>query len=467
MAALLHGLWYEHGLFGSHLTLSYESIDIESSEVLVKQWGPHCEEGYVFLSPRGHSYPEPAPLIYDYRGNLVWMGRAFGEFMDLKIQQYKGQDYLTFWAGEFDGTRGIGQYYMVDGGIYDSLFQGIEVETGELLFEWRASDHYAAHESYFFLVDKGSSSSPQDAYDYCHINSIDKHPEDGSYLISSRYMHSVICISATGETQWVLGGNATPSGHDARWYSEEVLTLLDNGAHEHLDSRGYSRRLMIQLEFDDWTADTLHVYDSPGRFSSHSHGSLQVLSRTGNTDCSVDGDLLCKFHWGPRKSHWIGRPRNPPDVEVDENSRTAYVSWNGATDVAGWALQRASNGSDLEGEFESIHYGPKEGFETAVGLVGEGYFLLVAVDFEGNHMGATRFFEAMLAAGAQNTAETIKSSFSIFSEGVFQLTLLVICATGALSTAVWTGRRRLLETLTAACQRFKTYSGVVKHELAC
>lgn len=246
-------------------------------------------------------------------------------------------------------------------------------------------------------------------------------------------MHTVTCISSTGEILWVLGGkrntfrdissDGSATGftwqHDARWHSDNVLTLLDNAAYENGYTCDHSRGLMIRLDFADWTADTLHVYDSPGRFSSHSQGSLQVLPRSGNvfvgwgkssayTEFSTDGDLLCDFHWGPRvffwlgwtksyraqKSHWIGRPRNPPDVEVDETAHTAYVSWNGATDVAGWVLQRASNGSAPEEEFESVQYEPKEGFETTVELVGDGYFRLVAVDFEGHHMGATRVFEA-------------------------------------------------------------------------
>ncbi|PYH46149.1 arylsulfotransferase family protein [Aspergillus saccharolyticus JOP 1030-1] len=548
-----HGLWYELGLFGPHPSLSYESFDVKSPEVHVKQWNPKCEEGYVFLSPQGHGYPEPGPLVYDHKGQLVWMERAFGEVMDLKVQQYQGQDYLTFWAGEFDGTRGMGQYYMLnssyevvhivaaanghqgdvhefrvtdqgtalltiydirqadlsaldgpkDGWIYDSLFQEIDIETGELLFEWRASDHYAIDESRLPLANKGSSPSPQDAYDYFHIDSVDKHPRDGSYLVSSRYTHTITCIGSTGEILWVLGGkrnsftdissDGSATGftwqHDARWHSDNELTLLDNAAWERGYTCDHSRGLMIELDFANWTADTLHRYESPGRLSSHSQGSLQVLPRTANvfigwgkssaySEFSVDGDLLCDFHWGPRiffwfgwtksyraqKSHWIGRPRNPPDVEVDDTGRAAYVSWNGATDVAGWVLQRASNGSVPEDAFESVQYDPKEGFETTVELVGEGYFRLVAVDFEGNHLGATRVFEAY---ETWDTAEAIKSSLSIFSEGVFQWTLVGICATGALSTAVWTGRRWLREVFTSSYKRLRSYWGVTKYELAC
>ena len=90
-----------------------------------------------------------------------------------------------------------------DGWIYDGLFQEIDIETGELIFEWRASDYYDVEESYYPLDLKGTSPSAQDAYDYFHINSIDKHP-NGNYLVSSRYMHTVTCISPDGEILWVL-----------------------------------------------------------------------------------------------------------------------------------------------------------------------------------------------------------------------------------------------------------------------
>lgn len=67
----------------------------------------------MLLSPRGHFYPHPGPLVYDPRGELVWVERRFGMVMDLNIQRYKGERYLTFWVGHDDGTRGEGVYYMV------------------------------------------------------------------------------------------------------------------------------------------------------------------------------------------------------------------------------------------------------------------------------------------------------------------------------------------------------------------
>ena len=112
-----HSFLYEYGVFGAHPTTQFRSFDIAPPEVNVLKWDPRCEDGYILLSPRGHFYPEPGPLIYDNHGNLVWIERDYGMVMDLNVQKYRGEDFLTFWVGEDDGVRGLGSYYMV----YSSL----------------------------------------------------------------------------------------------------------------------------------------------------------------------------------------------------------------------------------------------------------------------------------------------------------------------------------------------------------
>ena len=326
------------------------------------------------------------------------------------------------------------------GWVYDGLFQEIDIATGELLFQWRASDYYGVDDSYFTIKDKGSAPTNADAYDYFHINSIEKRADD-TYLVSSRYMYSVTCISAkTGEVLWVLGGkrnmfqdlssDGSATGftwqHDARWYSDRVITLLDNGANEHEKTADHTRGLMIELDFENWTARTLHVYHSPGHFSSHSQGNLQILPRTGNvfigwgkpsayTEFSVDGsEVLYDAHYGPsmffwfgwvksyraQKVSWVGRPSWPPSVAVDERARAIYVSWNGATEVAGWLLQRSQR-AGADDSFETVDYVPKRGFETRLDLNEidfEGYYFHVAaVDVLGKEeLGYTRAFVVRL-----------------------------------------------------------------------
>jgi len=120
------------------------------------------------------------------------------------------------------------------GWIYDGIFQEIDIATGDLVFEWRASEHYQIDES-FMPLDGGKTRD--EPYDFFHINSVDKDP-DGNYYISSRHMHTVTCLNPSGDVLWILGGQRNhftdlSSGsatnftwqHDARWHPNHSLTM--------------------------------------------------------------------------------------------------------------------------------------------------------------------------------------------------------------------------------------------------
>lgn len=61
------------------------------------------------------------------------------------------------------------------------------------------------------------------------------------------------------------------------------------------------------------------------------------------------------------KRNWIGRPKTPPNIV--RKGRDFYVSWNGATEVATWALLAAdANISD----YIPLASVSREGFETRI-----------------------------------------------------------------------------------------------------
>jgi hypothetical protein len=50
-----------------------------------------------------------------YSGDFIWASQHhYGQVYNFQVQQYKGEPYLTFWAGNdaVDG-HGAGHYYMV------------------------------------------------------------------------------------------------------------------------------------------------------------------------------------------------------------------------------------------------------------------------------------------------------------------------------------------------------------------
>jgi hypothetical protein len=184
---------------------------------------------HIFLKHDGNdSSPLSSPLILDARDlSAVYMNRSFTNVFGTRVQEDRGKKYLTFWAGDkgdgigdgyglaFDDTyrlvykvpaqnlngvhadlhefaltgngtalvtgvnriRVRGDYFreiygwdypLPDGleiEILDGVIQEIDLETNELLFDWRALDHINPLDSYEPM------GRLWDAY---HVNSIEK-----------------------------------------------------------------------------------------------------------------------------------------------------------------------------------------------------------------------------------------------------------------------------------------------------
>lgn len=106
---------YDLGFHGIYPTQNYLTLGRPSPWVQISQWDSRCESDgvVVLLSPRGVYVPNPGPVIVDARGELIWLEGKYGQAMNLQVQKYKGQDYLTFWSGTSHGAHSNGSYYMV------------------------------------------------------------------------------------------------------------------------------------------------------------------------------------------------------------------------------------------------------------------------------------------------------------------------------------------------------------------
>jgi hypothetical protein len=110
----------DNGTYGYYPIRVYATADgIASPQTNFLQWDPRCDDGlFYFITPRGWGIPDPGPMILDSRGDLVWAkhfdNKFGGQAYDFMVQEYQGQDYLTFWLGD-DRIRGhgAGSYYMV------------------------------------------------------------------------------------------------------------------------------------------------------------------------------------------------------------------------------------------------------------------------------------------------------------------------------------------------------------------
>jgi hypothetical protein len=420
----------------------------------------NCDDGsYLFVSLRGN-YAESKPYILDPAGNLIWtFDHYVGEVYNLQVQEYKGKPYITYWAGDDSiGGHGAGKYHMLDehyeefkqieaangldadlhdfritpentalitvyeiieadlssinaslakGEIWDSLFQEIDLETGEALFQWRASDHIGWDEAYLDLNEQADGDKGR-PWDFYHINTVDKDPS-GNYLVSGRFTRSIIYINGTsGEILWRLGGKRNDfkdlsdgaatkfaGQHDAHWTdSYNSITFFDNRADwfTQIDSKSAGAKLVLNTSsaLSQPTAELVQTYIHPDKILSISQGSMQTLS-SGNmlvgygyngvvTEFSPSGKVLCDAFFEASaylgsgdvqsyrayKNHWTGLPTTPVDLALHDG--IFYVSWLGATEVREWVL-RSGFGDDEE--WSEIARFRKDGFESHYTLPAE------------------------------------------------------------------------------------------------
>lgn len=462
---------------------------------------------HILLRHDGHSAGSPeldsSPLIIRTDDlSAVYVNRSFPAVADVNVQNWKGQPILTFFGGQLERETGIGNGYAfgydqeyhevgrvaaekmdrvgadaheftitaentaivtvyetlrwdlspytdaenaADGYIRDSIFQEINLDTFEVVFQWRASEHIDMAYSYEPI------KNPEEGWDFFHINSVQK-SSDGNFLISGRNTHALYMASRkTGKVLWTLGGKANqfeelgyPEGkefsnsllsmawqHHAQFYpgrNEKEITLFDN--HRN-DMNGWgctencSRGIHFSIDTAHKRVQLLNEYLHPVGLWSISQGSLQVLDN-GNvfigwgrnpamTEHLPDGDCIFDVQFSPwrspatnwdgldnyraYKADWVGTPYWPPAITAEKGSKgdlTAWVSWNGATEVAEWVLLGSQKERDLDGPDRVVARAKRDGFETVLWVEKRAdtrFLRAVARDIHGKILRASDVFD--------------------------------------------------------------------------
>ncbi|KAF4945100.1 hypothetical protein FSARC_14522 [Fusarium sarcochroum] len=300
----------------------------------------------------------------------------------------------------------------------------MNIETGEVLFEWSSLNHVSPDETALPLPlgQAGIGHNSSTAWDYFHINSITK-GDDGHYLLSARHASTVYKINGTaGSVIWRLGGKRSDFTlgpnvtfgfqHHARYFSGgvgqsvEVISLFDNSVYGSESAGGgdkevhlypYSRGKYIKLDHIAKTA-TLEITFIPPQepILAKSQGSLQTLQ---------DGNVL--INWGSEgqiseytsegkavfhafldsgslqekvqnyrafRYEWTGYSPESLAVfaeEVENQSVDIYVSWNGDTRTSSWRFTWKESYSDGKVVSKS-RTTKKTGFETKIRLLETG-----------------------------------------------------------------------------------------------
>lgn len=292
-----------------------------------------------------------------------------------------------------------------------AVVQEIDIETGLVLYEWNSLDHVTLEEA---MIPRQEGVGRY--YDYFHINSISL--DDDNLILSARDTWTIYKIDrVTGEIIWRLGGAdsdfemAEGTGfrfqHDANRMSNGSISLFDNASGDQEDNGTIaSRGLVLDLDMDTMRCTLGAEYIHPTGILSTTQGSVREQgdgtffvgwgSTSAFSQFSADGDLIYNGRFGPAvqsyrayNGSWSVRPKTDPDmvVTVDGAEQTAYVSWNGATDITSWRFIGGENPDDRE----ALGNAKRSSFETEFALpAGVAYVTAEAVDASGTVLGTSR-----------------------------------------------------------------------------
>lgn len=280
-----------------------------------------------------------------------------------------------------------------------------------------------------------------------HANSIDKFP-NGDYLMSARHSYSLYRISGvngsiiwqfdgTGEREsdfkWIGDGHFLGQ-HDARMLASNgthtLISIMDNALGPGIprSNNPMSRGLVISLREDEMTASVVATFDHPeGRYAL-GRGNMQLLPNdnafvgwsvdAAHSEFTPDGECIMHARmpaglktYRSYKYEWVGQPKSPPDVMSNAIVfkgtiiTTAYVSWNGATEVATWNLYKTNADGDV---MELIATRQKEGFETSITHKGlASYIMVEGVDANGKRLGISNVIKTAAPADLNSLSPAV------------------------------------------------------------
>ena len=449
----------------------YESTDLTAPPIDLDSTDEDRSDEYFFLGPKSKETGTwSGKLIVDEDGEPVWIQEdeeaqdddepTAG--WDLRVQEYEGERVLTWWEGVVDTPLAEGEVVVVDdsyeeiarvgmgndlphrmvdlhetrisddgtmllmayvptqtdlteiggesdGWVWDGVVQEVDIETGEVLFDWSALDHIPVTDSEReFEDDAGTEDKP---YDYFHGNSVSV-DDDGSLLIDARNTHAFYSVDReSGEVNWTLGGKSSDFAadedlyfawqHDVERAPDGTITLFDNQSSPTLGDS--SRGLRLDVDTDDMTAEIVDEYLPPVDRIAANQGSFQELENgnvvlgwgalpsfteyTADGEVVRDGTVAADSNYRAYLSEWEATPSEPPAAEMttEDEQTTVYASWNGATEVAQW---RVLGGPDAGARTE-LATAERTGFETAVPVPEDADNVVVeALDEEGEVLGS-------------------------------------------------------------------------------
>ncbi|KAE9373137.1 hypothetical protein N431DRAFT_338480 [Stipitochalara longipes BDJ] len=262
-----------------------------------------------------------------------------------------------------------------NGWIYDSLFFEIDIRTQHILFSWSAAAHVPINATKLPFSSNDTVTNP---FDFFHINSIQ--PLEDGYLVNSRHIWTVYKLDLKGQIQWQFEGSEggdfeLPTGGEFSWEHHVraqhvtskglILHMFNNanispggtnqtlGLDFYLDLTSKKAALLKSLADpnDPLFAESQGSYESlPNGNVFMGYGQLPVFKEYG-----PDGDVRMSTQWADLDAEssyrayrldWSALPAAPPVAVAKAGS--AFMSWNGATNVTHWEIYEGLTASRLE-----------------------------------------------------------------------------------------------------------------------
>ncbi|TGO56897.1 hypothetical protein BCON_0072g00430 [Botryotinia convoluta] len=404
-APLLMSGWGDLSLNGSDYFTYWNGYVLE---------GQNASIGYGNLTILDKYY-EPVALVGPNLGINVQAGIPHDYDIDYNEQ------YLTPWGTllvtvynltqiDLSSVNGSAEGYLLDAQIHE-----IDIATSESIWKWSALDHIHLNASQLPLTDMAANESV--AWDYVHINSVSPYGTD-KLLVSGRHTWDVFAIDrSSGDIVWNYNGiygedfGAVPEEATFSWqyhtrvhdFGENFIIFSNFGNHDYAGAIGgnaqntaptVGREFYLELSASkNYHPLSLNTYNESSSLFSDSWGSFDYLPNQQNATSRFMsyGQLPILREWqaGPglnqtafkwqatfgadndvatyraQKASWYGEPKTAQQLVVLQNG-TAYMSWNGATHVAGWNIYSASADNSTTYTLKGI--ARSRGFETAVDL---------------------------------------------------------------------------------------------------
>lgn len=342
---------------GGLVTRGSASADVpDAPRMTVLRNEPGTAAGEIFftwVSIAGGQLAASGVEIADAAGTPLWAtSSTSNRFVDFQRQSYRGRHVLTWWqgtggpggggtgqgtcvltgldhtpvttigaSGEFQpdshelrittaNTALITSYVTIpgdlsavggpqDGLIRNSYAEEVDIASGTVLRRWNALDHVPLADSY-----EPVPTSPDQPYDFFHINSISITP-DNHLLISGRHTSALYKVHrSTGEVIWRLGGKSSSFSvapdavfgfqHHAVFENASTIRLFDNASDGNTTLHP-SRVAWLRLDPAGMTAALADSMSIPGNAQTTATGSAQRLPNGNVLVCWGSNPRLSEF----------------------------------------------------------------------------------------------------------------------------------------------------------------------------